>query len=70
MSASDSYSDDSRRYQYVPIAPPDYFRQAGNINIAPPIERMQQFRGPDNYYQNPVSMPVAPVITPIYNNRP
>lgn len=50
------------KYDFTSLAPPDYYRQASDINIAPPIGHMQQFRAPADYYlhQGQVPFQAAP----------
>ncbi|MFA5199676.1 MAG: hypothetical protein WC442_02030 [Candidatus Omnitrophota bacterium] len=38
-------------YNFNSFSPPDYFRQVGNINVAPSLDLMQQFRALDFYLQ-------------------
>jgi HEAT repeat protein len=63
-----SMSDGLRRYQYVPIAPQDYYLQhparveipRAPLNLTPYY--IQQFRAPDNYYRSPAA--TIPSYTP------
>jgi hypothetical protein len=43
-----SMSNGSRTYQYVPVAPANYYLQRS-------LSSMQQFRAPDNYYKSPAA---------------
>jgi hypothetical protein len=56
-----SIQPDISKWYFDPVvgfgikAPPDYFRQASDINVAPSLEQMQRFRAPDNYYLSPAA---------------
>jgi len=47
-------------YNLGSVAAPSYFHQAGNVNVGPPLEHMQHFRAPDNYYLHQNQFQPAP----------
>ena len=70
-------------YNFNSFSPPDYFRQAGNINVAPSLDLMQQLRAPDLYYLQPNQFqpltslpqnfeytPDIQIYAPLFDSRP